>query len=144
MNITSPDNIKIIAEELDCGFRAFIHRKTGQLLFIPDTNSYSDLDTDVWNEEIETLENNIAEYYEIKKWTSNETFEIMRAFTDQLTDHTLKRQLFESLQKRKPFREFRYVIDDSDDFREQWFDFKNKWQQDYVARYLNQLKPSDE
>jgi hypothetical protein len=144
MNITSPDNIKIIAEELDCGFRAFIHKKTGQLLFIPDTNSYSDLDTDVWNEEIETLENNIAEYYEIKKWTSNEAFEIMRAFSDQLTDHTLKRRLFESLKKRKPFRKFRYVIDDSDDFREQWFDFKNKWQQDYVARYLNQLKPSDE
>ncbi len=39
------------------------------------------------------------------------------------------------------FREFKLVIDNSGDFRQQWFDFKNKWQQDFVLRQLNRLKP---
>jgi hypothetical protein len=77
MNITTTENIKEIAEQLDCGFRAFIHKTTGQLLFVPDENFLTAIDLDSWDEELEQLENNFTDYYEIDKWTSSEAFETM-------------------------------------------------------------------
>ncbi len=144
MTSTTTDIIKEIAEQLDCGFRAFIHKTSGQLLFVPDDNNYPDIDLDSWDEELKQLENNFTDYHEIDKWTSREAFETMCEFADQLTDTNLQSRLFEALKKNKPFREFKFVIDNSGDFRQQWFDFKNKWQQNFVARQLNRLKPTDE
>lgn len=144
MTSTTTDIVKEIAEQLDCGFRAFIQKTSGQLLFVPDHNNYSDIDIDSWDEELEQLENNFTEYYEIDKWTSSEAFEIMTEFVDQLTDINLQNRLFDALRKNKPFREFKFIIDNSGDFRQQWFDFKNKWQQDFVARQFNRLKLTNE
>lgn len=144
MNNKITDNVKEIAEQLDCGFRVFIHIKTRQILFVPDDNNYSDFDTEAWAEELEKLENNFTEYYEIDKWTSSDAFEIMSEFTEQLTDNNLQSRLIYALGKKKPFREFKFVIDSSGDFRQLWFDFKNKWQQDFVSRQLNRIKPIDE
>jgi len=144
MNITTTENIKEIAEQLDCGSRAFIHKTTGQLLFVPDENFLTAIDLDSWDEELEQLENNFTDYYEIDKWTSSEAFETMSEFADKLTDSNLQNRLFDALRKNKPFREFKFVIDNSGDFRQQWFDFKNKWQKDFVTRQLNRRKPTDE
>ena len=140
MKSTSAENIKEIVEQLECGFRAYIHKTTRQLLFVPDKNNFPNIDS--WDEELEQLENNFTDYCEIDKWTSSEAFEIMSEFTNRLTDNNLQTQLFKALRKNKPFREFKFVIDNSGDFRQQWFDFKNKCQQDYVARQLNRLKPT--
>jgi hypothetical protein len=68
----------------------------------------------------------------------------MSAFANQLSDKNLQSRLFNTLRKNKPFKEFKYVIDKSGDFRMQWFYFKNKWHQDFVARQLYRLKPTDE
>ena len=133
--MTTIENIKEIAEQLDCGFRTFIHKTTGQLLFVPDENDLIDIDP--WDKEFEQLDNNFNDYYEIEKWTSNEAFEIMSEFAEQVTDYKLQNRLFEALRKKKPFREFKFVIDNTDNFRQQWFDFKNHWQQDFVLRQVN-------
>lgn len=81
MNSLTPDTIKEIAEQLDCGFRAYMHMSTGQLLFVPDEDSLPDIELDSWEEELELLENNFEDYYEFDKWTSNESFEMMSEFT---------------------------------------------------------------
>ena len=143
MITTFTDIIKEIAGQIDCGFRAFIHKSTGQLLFVPDENSLFDIDLDPWSDELEELENNFTDYYEIEKWTSSEAFDMMSEFADQVSDKNLQRRLLEALRKNKPFREFKFVIDNSGDFRQQWFDFKNKWQMDFVASQLNRLKQTD-
>lgn len=100
MNSTTTDNIKEIAEQLDCGFRAFIHKTTGQLLFVPDENNLTEIDLDPWDEELEQLENNFTDYYEIDKWTSREAFEIMSEFADQVSDNNLQSRLFDALRKK--------------------------------------------
>lgn len=138
MKSTTTDMIKEIAEQLDCGFRAFIHKTSGQLLFVPDENNLTDIDLDTWDEELELLKNNFTDYYEIDKWTSSEAIEIMSVFADQISNPELKSHLFDALRKNKPFSEFKFVIDNSGDFRQLWFDFKNKSQHDFVARQLNQ------
>lgn len=144
MNNLRAENIKEIAEQLDCGFRAYIHKTTGHLLFIPDEDSLPDIDLDSWEEELELLENNVEDYYEFDKWTSNESFEMMSDFADQLTDHHLQSRLLDALRRNKPFREFKFVIDNSGKCRQQWFDFKNKWQQVFVAKQVNRIKSTDE
>ena len=134
MNTTTTDYIKEIAEQLDCSLRTFIHKTTGELLFVPDENDLIDIDP--WDQEFEQLENNFSDYYEIDKWRSNDVFEIMTEFAEQVTDYTLKNRLFAALSKNKPFIEFKFVIDNSGDVRQQWFDFKNHWQQDFVSKQL--------
>lgn len=57
----------------------------------------------------------------------------MEDFTDGLPDNTrIKVTLIEALNKRKPFREFKYEIDNSGDYRQLWFDFKNQKMIEYV------------
>ncbi len=50
----------------------------------------------------------------------------MNDFVNQLTDSNLQSILFEALSRKKPFQAFKFVIDNSGDFRQQWFDFKNE------------------
>jgi hypothetical protein len=50
----------------------------------------------------------------------------MENFAYQLEGNDeLRSELFKALNKRKPFREFKWVIDNSGDYRQKWFDFKN-------------------
>nr|MBP9135252.1 hypothetical protein [Saprospiraceae bacterium] len=68
-------------------------------------------------------------------------FEMMSEFAGQLTDHNLQSRLLDALRRNKPFKEFKFVIDNSGKCRQQWFDFKNKWQQEFVSKQSNRLKP---
>ena len=133
----SKEKIKEIADQLDCGFRAFINTKTGKLIFIPDNNNFPGIEMSYWEEDLDELENNFYEYYEVEKWTSSQAFEMMCEFTNRLTDKNLRRRLIDALEKRKPFREFKSVIENSVNSSEEWFDFKNSWQREFVASQLN-------
>lgn len=139
------NSIKEIAEQLECNFRAYIHKKNGQMIFIPNEDVMPEIDMDEWNDEIKQLENDYANYFEIDKWTSREAFEMMNDFAEQLTDNKqLQSELFVALNKKKPFREFMFVIDDAGDYRQVWFDFRNKQQHEFVAKQLHFLNSKDE
>lgn len=139
MNNIPTDSIKEIAEQIDCGFRAYIHKTTLALLFIPDEDNIVDVDFDFWSEELEQLENNHSDYIEVNKWSSSEVFKSMQEFSELVSDAKHQNRLFDALRKNKPFREFNFVIDHSGDLRQEWFDFKKKWQMDFVAKRLNSL-----
>lgn len=129
-----------IAQELDCGMRAFIHKKTGKPVFVPDTDEFPDMEKELWAEELGELKRNGKQYDEIQKWSSSEAFELMTEFAGQLTeDRWLQTRLLDSLSDRKPFREFKAVIDSAGVFRQKWFEFKSKWQQEYIAAALKSL-----
>lgn len=63
MESLTKEQIKEIAEQLDCGFRCFWHKKNGEFVFVPDTLRCPDLDT--WTAEMEKLDNNLEDYREI-------------------------------------------------------------------------------
>jgi hypothetical protein len=132
--------IKEIAEQLSLGFRAFIHKNTYRMLFIPEENNFFDMEMDAWAEESKELKKNASEYYKIERWSSREAFNMMVEFAEQLTDNpSLQSQVFSALNRRKPFREFKAVIDYSGDYREKWFAFKNSWERDYVKKQWDLL-----
>jgi hypothetical protein len=142
MEIIPKDTVKEIADQLDCGSRAFYHKETGKTIFVPTENDLDHYDnTEPWEEELRELKVNAESYYEIEVWSTREGFIIMADFAEQLSDNLqLKNKLFAALKKRKPFREFKFLIDNSGVYREQWFAFKNQWQQDYVDKSLKRMK----
>lgn len=126
MPTLTEEQIKEIADQLDCGFRSFWHRQTGELIFVPDFSNNPYADSEFYEDVLEKLDNNFGDYIEIEKPQSSDSFEIMANFTKQLNDNNkLKNELINALNKKKPFREFKFVIDNSGVYRQQWFDFKN-------------------
>jgi len=139
VNLTQ-EQIKEIAEELDMGFRCLVNKTNGELLFFPDTLKLYDIDTEAWEEEIEKFENNPSDYAEIKALESWNSFKIMEDFIKTITDNNkLKEKLINALQRRKPFREFKYVIDNSGEYRQLWFEFKDRSLQNWVIERYEEL-----
>lgn len=137
---TTTKNAKEIAEQLDCGMRAYCHKKTGELVFVPNETELYGIDLEAWDEDLELLDNNYTDYHEIEKWTSGEAFQMMADFAEELTGNTqLQNKLIDALNRSKPFRNFKFIIDNSGDYRQQWFTFKNQWQQAFVERQLISL-----
>lgn len=132
-----PRQIQEIAEQLDCGFRAFCHKTTGKLVFIIDSSKFPAAD---WEDEEEQAQQEIdanrEEYVEIEAMGSNDSYRVMADFAEQLPNTRLQEKLFRALDKRGPFREFKYVIDNSGQFREEWFAFKNQRYVDWVSQQL--------
>lgn len=144
MLILTNQQINEIAQDLDCGFKCYLNKKTGELISIPDELKNPEMDTEDWLDEIEKIENNIDNYYEIDPLKSSDSFKIMEDFAYTLDDsNSLKDKLIQALSKRKPFREFKFVIDNSDKYRQKWFDFKNQELQNWVSEKVNEINNED-
>ena len=130
--------IKEISGQLELGFRAFYHKQTGELLFVPNEFKYPDIDTSAWEDELDKLEEHFMDYREIEAMESRDSFQVMEDFTDQLSDTRLQNQLYNALNKKHPFREFKFIIDNSGEQRQKWFDFKDKryyeWTEEQLKR----------
>jgi len=134
------EQIKEIAEQLDCGFSCYFNKKDNELLFVPDPDHHPDMEMSAWKSELKKIRKNPNNFITIDPPSSSESFEIMAEFAESLEDGKLRDELIQALNKRKPFREFKFVIDNSGDFRQKWFDFKSTKLQERVEdelRYVN-------
>lgn len=130
--------IKEIAEQLDCGFRAFWHKTTGKLVFIIDRLKFPAADLEEEDEQIQAeIDANREDYLEIEAMRSSDSYRIMVDFAQQLTNAKLQDKLLRALDKRGPFREFNFVVDNSGDTRQYWFEFKNQRYIDWVTHQIN-------
>jgi hypothetical protein len=48
----------------------------------------------------------------------------MKDFADDLDEGDLKLSLQDALNKNKPFQNFKFIVDNSGEFRQKWFDFQ--------------------
>lgn len=136
----SDKQIDDIAQELDCGMIAYIHKKTGECLYIPDELKMPDFDPFYWKDQIKKLEKKPFDYLEINGWSSGLAFDVMLDFAERIADNNqLRQKLLTALQNKKPFRGFSEIIDNSGDYRNQWFKFKNMKYMEYVRQNLEFL-----
>lgn len=70
-------------------------------------------------------------------WSSRESFKIMEDFVETIGDWRLRGRLSEVLSERKPFKNFKWHIDNSGTYRQKWFDFKNTRVCEWVAEQIN-------
>jgi len=139
----STDQIKEISEQLNCGFRAFYHKQSGKLIFVPATDGNFDMDTSAWEAELAELNKNFIAYQEINAMQGSDSFKLMADFAAQVSDEKLRDRLLNSLNKKHPFREFKSMIDNSGEYRKRWFDFKNERYNLWTKDQINAQKEHD-
>ena len=116
------NQIKEIAELLECGHQCFIHKPTGSLEYHPNLVD-SMMDQEPWQEIIDKIELNWDDYEEIEKMGPSESFNVMRDFVESLGIGKDKERLEIALSKPKPFRNFKHQIEQSE-YRQAWFKFR--------------------
>jgi len=114
--------IEDIADFLDCGLTCLYNKKTKELITITEFDDSTNPDEIEWDDIIE-----------FERMNSNDSFELMADFVEQLNDSYLKEKLIAILNNSKPFKNFKTQIDNSGEYRQKWFDFKNK-------KYINYVK----
>ena len=144
MTTLTIQQIKEVSEQLDCGLKCFWNRKTNELLFVPDTDKYPEVEDEEFAEELEKLDTNFEDYVEIESMPSRESYDIMVEFMEQVIDAKLKNQLANALNRNKPFREFKDVLDESGEQRTEWFSFKNEKLNEWVVKQLDYLSRTNE
>ena len=132
------DQIKELADQLDCGNKCYINKETGILIFTPDFDSgYAD--EELWQDDINELEENWDKYVEIDRMESRESFEVMAGFAESVDSRELREALIGALNKKHPFQNFKWVVDNSGPYRQKWFDFKNQRLIEWVNDQLEVL-----
>jgi hypothetical protein len=137
INLTR-NQIKEIAEQLDCGNRCYINKETGEIITTPDfDNGYAD--EELWADVLKELEENWDKYNQIEKMESHESFELMADFADSVDSRELRDSLINALNKKHPFRNFKWVVDNSEPYRQRWFDFKTQRLIKWVENKLDEI-----
>ncbi len=122
----SPEVVKQIAEELDSGLRCFLHIDTHEVVALPDQDQLLEIDTEPWEDDIERVYNDPDKFKEIDKMLPRESFQVMEDFVETIKDNGVQRALAQALNGKKPFANFKWIIDQSGRVRDQWFLFKNE------------------
>lgn len=133
---TLPAKIKAeIADNLSTGLETYFNIKTQELISIPDFSQAlaEDEYREAFEEDIEKIEAQIADLIHFELLAGFESFKIMERFVGEIADERFRNQIISALENRKPFRNFNYLIDNSD-CRQQWFDFKQQQLEEYVGR----------
>lgn len=130
--------IKQIAQELDSGFDCYYNSQTNEIIAIPNFSQFSDAEDfrDNFQAELEKVKNHQKDFIKFEVLDSFESFKIMEQFVAQLSDNYFQSQLKNALLKKKPFQNFKQLIDHSD-FRQSWFDFKQHELERLVASKMN-------
>jgi hypothetical protein len=96
------------------------------------------MDQDIWVTNSEEIDKNFADYIEIMGMESRESFRVMVNFVAAVDDEKIKDKLIEALDRPKPFRNFKFAIDNSGEYRDKWFRFKDEKLMDWVHEQLQE------
>ena len=136
-----------IVGSLDAGLVCFLNPETLDIDAYPHDLLH---EIDLFEDEPEEVKKNLSELYDwddvkVLDWLifieftppdSHESFRIMEVFAERLKNaDKLKNKLINALNNRKPFANFKNIIDNSD-HRQDWFDFKFRWLENNVATQL--------
>lgn len=134
--VLTDDQIKEIADSLEAGMKCYYNRLTGNIKTIIDFDSWIGADDELWEEDLNEIDEHFGDYFVFENMTSHDSFNLMVDFVDLVVDSRIQTKLINALNKSKPFRNFKHVIDNSGEYRQQWFDFKRgryiEWVQDQI------------
>lgn len=131
--------ISDIAQEIDMGMTCFFNTDTMEYDTAPGEScsascigEYDDLYQEVYDK-VNSWEHTIR----IEPPTSRQSFMIMERFIENcIPDHdAIKNRLWTAISERKPFKNFKAIIDDSK-YREHWFDYKQSQMEQLVLEQL--------
>tara|TARA_R100000655_G_C2948852_1_gene186961 strand:+ start:360 stop:812 length:453 start_codon:yes stop_codon:yes gene_type:complete len=137
--------IKEIAQQLDCGNECFFNQKTKELICIPNADLMATGDEEyykeVFKDDLEKVKSQKKDLIKFEILESFESFKIMEDFKNQIKEAEFKEKLNQALNRRKPFQNFKYLIDNWE-YREDWFEFKQKELEKIVLEIMNRNNAS--
>lgn len=137
--------IKEIADSNSCGMDAYIFKDSLKTIFMLSENNFDPDGLDeLYAEDRKEIEDNIHNIIKIEVPDSRESFSIMESFVACLTDEKLKEQLTNTLNRNRPFANFKRDIYSSGE-HENWHNHRNIELQKRVERQLIvRLKKDDD
>jgi len=140
--VQSPENlVKEIAEMIDCGMICFLNPDTREMVSVPVwifDGTFS-ADADPFEEDFDRVDTQWERFIRIEPLESHESFRIMEEFSEAMPDRKIQQELFNALNRRKPFANFKELIDNSP-YRQDWFDFKQEKLEEHVRMLLESEK----
>ena len=130
-----PEVIKDIAEWLDAGMLAFIHKTTGEVINYPDELDGSGLE-EMWEDVTSKVEANPDDYLAVEPMGSSESYRVMEGFINEINISSTRDRFIRAIEQRKPFRHFNDLLNSYDDLRQQWFAYKAERYIAYVKRRI--------
>lgn len=129
--------IKEIAENLDGGMKCYYNEQTGEIKILLDFDNFDGADEELWEEEIKEIDEHWGDLVEFEKISSRESFQLMVDFAESVDNPRLQERLFIALNRSKPFRNFKWQIDNSGEYRQRWFKYKDQRYIEWVKEQLN-------
>lgn len=130
------EKIKYIAEELEVGFSVYLNIETKEIKSILAFDDSGLADMESWEEDIKEIEKNYDKYLQFEKMDSRESFQVMEDFVETVEDEKLRNKLDLGLSLSKPFRNFKDIIDNENEYRKKWFVFKSTGYVESVKKQL--------
>lgn len=72
----------------------------------------------------------------IEPLESRESFGCMEDFADQVTDKRKQEHLYRALNRRHPFSNFRYAVEDTG-LLQDWYNFRDEWYKDKAKEWMD-------
>lgn len=128
--------IEEIADQLDCGMNCYLNKLTGELTAIIPDEDLIDAESATLDEEIKQINANPANYISFQTMNSRDSYGLMKDFAEEKAEKSLRSALINALNSKKPFRNFRSIIDNSETCRENWFAYKRNRYIEYVKSQI--------
>lgn len=131
---------KTIASEINAGMTCYWHIPSGKILSHIGKENWVFLEEAHRQEEkaeLKSIKANKKDYIKFEPITSWEQFKIIRGFAMSVEDTDLQNQIFDILDKPKPHRLFKNLIDHAGDYRQQWFQYEEMRMIEHVQSYAS-------
>ena len=123
--------------------RCYINKETCAIQTTPDFDNWY-TDDELWTDILNELEENWDKYIEIERMESRDSFDLMADFAESVDSRELRDCLINALNKKHPFRNFKWVVDNSGPYRQKWFDFINQSLIEWVEKKLGEINSLEE
>ncbi|MBN2521309.1 MAG: hypothetical protein JXB17_12425 [Bacteroidales bacterium] len=86
----------------------------------------------------EDIDNNPENYLYIEPVGSNEAFRLMADFSENIEDMKLQNKLFQVLNKRRPFANFKNILQYYPEYLQKWYKYRNEYYENLAKEWLEE------
>lgn len=126
--------VKELSENLQVGYTVYINLDSGEIKYLIDGDKFPDA-REMFEQELNEIDtwDHVAE---LREMPSFESFRVMEDFA-YMVDADLYGDLMNALDRKKPFVNFRELVESSD-YREEWFKYRNQRYLEYTESLLRE------
>ena len=128
------DQIKELAENLQLGYTVYINPDTDEIKYLIDEDKYPDA-RNIFGEELDEIDT-WDHVVELREMPSFEAFRVMEDFAYKVDDD-FHDDLMETLNKGKPFANFKELVESSE-YRKEWLEYRDQRYLEYTERLLRE------